>query len=76
MNCIECGGEIDPAGQTLAQLPGGFVCQNCDRRRRDLERRARRTWVEVLWEDNPHWRWIVVLVIVLVLLGLLHFMEL
>jgi DNA-directed RNA polymerase subunit RPC12/RpoP len=74
--CLECGREIDPAGRTLAQLPGGLVCQDCDRKRRELERRARRSWIEVLWEDNPSWHWVVVLIIVLVLLALMRFVEL
>jgi DNA-directed RNA polymerase subunit RPC12/RpoP len=74
--CIECGREIYPAGRTLAQLPGGFVCEDCDRRRRELERRARRSWAEVLWEDNPRWHWVVVLLIVFVLLALMRFVEL
>ena len=76
VKCIECGREIDPAGRTLTQLPGGMVCQDCDRKRRELERRAKRSWVEVLWEDNPRSHWVVVLIIVLVLLALMRFVEL
>jgi DNA-directed RNA polymerase subunit RPC12/RpoP len=73
--CIECGSPIDPAGRTLTQLPGGLVCQGCGRNRRELERRARRGWIEVLWEDNPGWHWVIVLLIVLVLLALMRFVE-
>ena len=76
VSCIECGGEIDAAGRTLTLLPGGLICQDCDRKRRELERRAGRSWVEVLWEDNPRWHWVVVLIIVLVLLALMRFVEL
>jgi hypothetical protein len=32
--------------------------------------------VEVLWEENPRWRWGVVLLIVLVLRALMRFVEL
>jgi hypothetical protein len=32
--------------------------------------------MEVLWEDNPRWHWVVVLLIVLVLLALMRFVEL
>jgi hypothetical protein len=53
-----------------------MVCQDCDRKRRELERRAKRSWVEVLWEDNPRSHWVVVLIIVLVLLALMRFVEL
>ena len=76
LNCIECGTEIKPAGGTLAQFPGGLLCQDCDQRHRELERRARRSWFEVFWEDNPHWHWAVVLIAVLVLLALMRFVEL
>jgi hypothetical protein len=31
--------------------------------------------MEVLWEDNPRWHWVVVLLIVLVLLALMRFVE-
>lgn len=76
MTCIECGREIDPAGQILTQLAGGFVCQDCDRKRSELERRAKRDWMQVLWEDHPNSRWVVAVIIILVLMGLLHFLEL
>jgi hypothetical protein len=76
MKCAECGRELNPAGQTLAQLPGGFLCQDCDGRRRDLERRAKRDWMQVLWEDHPNSRWVIAVLIILVIMGLLHFLEL
>ena len=76
MTCIECGRTIDPAGQILAQLPGGFLCQDCDGKRRDLERRARRDWMQVLWEDHPNSRWVLAVIVILILMGLLHFLEL
>ena len=76
MTCSECGREIDPAGQTLTQLPGGFICQDCDQKRRELERLAKRDWMQVFWEENPNSRWIIAVIIILVIMGLLHFLEL
>ena len=76
MQCIECGAEIIPAGQTVTQLPGGFICQKCDGRRRELERRAKRDWMQVLWEDHPNSRWVLAVLVILVIMGLLHFLEL
>ena len=76
MQCVECGSEIAAAGKTLTQLPGGFVCQDCHGKRRELERRAKRDWMQVLWEDHPNSRWIVAVIVFLVLMGLLHFLEL
>ena len=76
MTCSECGREISPAGQTLTQLPGGFVCQECDGKRRELERLAKRDWMQVLWEENPNSRWVIAVIVILVIMGLLHFLEL
>ena len=76
MTCSECGREINPAGQTLTQLPGGFVCQECDSKRRELERLAKRDWMQVLWEENPNSRCVIAVLIILVIMGLLHFLEL
>ncbi len=76
MTCVECGREIEPAGQTLTQLPGGFVCQDCDRKRRDLERRAKRDWMQVLWGGSPAFTLDRCgAIVILVLMGLLHFLE-
>jgi hypothetical protein len=60
----------------LTQLPGGFVCQDGDQKRRELERLAKRDWMQVFWEENPNSRWIVAVIVILVLMGLLHFLEL
>jgi len=76
MQCVECGREIIPAGQTLTQLPGGFSCQECDAKRQELERRAKRDWMQVLWEDHPNSRWVIAVLVILMIMGLLHFLEL
>ena len=60
----------------MTQLPGGFVCQECDSKRRELERLAKRDWMQVLWEENPNSRWVIAVLIILVIMGLLHFLEL
>jgi len=32
--------------------------------------------MQVLWEENPNSRWIIAVIIILVIMGLLHFLEL